>query len=205
MTDCYDIVYEILKRIKDFDGLFYASQVCQLWRLVGKSLMPNLTDNLNMKAAFKITKVRFLFDKIKDLSLNNYSSCNVIFYGHIQVNFSDNLLFYECTNKEQKITINPVREDDTYIIYESDTIPIPYKYFSLKWKIEPHINNIICEPSNFYNIQVIPDDLSWQYFKTGNKYINNESEQVVIGSRGNNFPSTFHSCCAIQLLPYQHI
>jgi hypothetical protein len=185
MTDCYDIVFNILERIKDFNDLFYASQVCSLWHQIAKTLIPKLTDNPNIRIPFKITKIRFLLEKLSNLSYHQYTNCNLIIQGK---------------NKVQKFNIIPIKEDDKYIIYESDVVPIPFKYIVLRWRIETqhHIDLDIESPYNF-NTQVVPDDLSWQYFKTGNKYIT-DAEQVVIGSAGGF--SKFHCCCGIQLLPY---
>lgn len=202
MTDCYDVVLPIMKFISNFETLFMAAQVCRLWRDVAKQVLQKfpLDDNI----CFKITKVRFLLEK--DCTSFEFRE-NYPLFAKMCHAFSGKYpnfkvaIFDRWWKNSVTLPLTPVSEDDEYIIYESNELPPSWKLKTLKWKILCPVftssNSIGYTVAN-ENTQIIPDDLCWQWFQTGNKYKNND-EQVVIGSAGG--WRAFHCCCAIRLLP----
>lgn len=186
MADCYDIVYLILKSITDFESLFYASQVSILWRQTAKQIMPQFIENYDREVYFKITKIRFLLDLDKKDRV--IYSPNVLIHGPLDC---DNIV----------LGIKPVYEDENYVVYESDELLPLWKFRVLSWQIvfwitgpNDECDEIIVARSS----QITPDDLNSVYFKTGNKY-KQENEDFVIGSTGGGY--VFHCCCGVKLLP----
>lgn len=188
MVDCHDVIYNILERLDNFKDLFNASHVSSLWRKIAKNLMPNLTNNYIIDIHFKITKIRFLLERIIHYDLDTYN------YPEYDI---------EILSKDKKTSLKhriyPIKSDDKYIVYESkDNLSNIGKLKVLTWKICHLIRDDSYFEPVIYNTQIVPDDLSWQYFETGNKYCQDD-EQVVIGSAGGFY--TIHCCCAIVLLP----
>lgn len=202
MADCYDVVLPIMKFISNFNTLFAASQVCRLWRDVANEVIPKLPFDDDIY--FKITKIRFLLEKDNSefAFRENYplfaKMCHKFSgkYPNFKVSIFDRWWKNSVT-----LPLVPVSEDDKYIIYESNDVPPTWKLKTLKWKVFCPVftsNKSVDYVPVKENTQIVPDDLCWQWFQTGNKY-KNDDEQVVIGSAGG--WTAFHCCCAIRLLP----
>ncbi|MCJ7638240.1 MAG: hypothetical protein MUO21_12185, partial [Nitrososphaeraceae archaeon] len=206
MADCHDAVYKIMSYITFYDSLFYASQTCKLWRSVANEILPKfINSNYDIDACFKITKIRFLLTKdTSEFELkDNYPLFVKMCHAFIGRYPKFRVLIFDRRWKDcVSLAIKPVREDDSYIVYESEELPPAWRLRTLKWKIACPLFSPN-KPETQYvganeNTQIVPDDLCYQWFKRGNEY-KQDDEEVVIGSAGG--WNSFKCCCAIKLLP----
>jgi len=176
----YDIMKTLFEYL-DFDTLFKASQVCALWRRVGREILQQFLSEPNIQVTFRITKLRFLLP-------NSFTHNGII---HITL--------YQKPNKSKSFTLKSVRRDDQFTVYESTEVP-DWCVTRFNWSVEVNLWS-----TAFYNNigQIAPDDLCQQKFRIGRKY-RGLSEHSVIGS-GKLSKNRLLCCCPIQILSLNKI
>lgn len=198
----------VIFQIQDFATLTNASQVCRTWRRIVKQVLPELIEQLRFPhVSFKITRVRFLLEKLDNDRYFNLHNCKFI---DILLHRMPFLMVVICSNLKKipvKLPLHMVSEDERYYVFESPNCPPAWKLKSLSYEIQWSNDGIAWQPfrSRDTNYEIsetgrhYPDaDLSWQMFGTGLRY-QKPDDQVMIGSAGGF--NSFHCCCAIQLLP----
>ena len=165
----YDIIKNLFQYF-DYDTLHNGSQVCVLWRRVGKDVLQQFLAEPNIKVTFRIKKVRFLLPH------------NLIHNGILHITL------YQKINKNILFSLKPVYRDTKFTVYESDQDPPTWILSRFNWS------------TVWYQQigQTGPNDLCQQKFQVGKSY-KGHLEQSVIGS-GKLATDRLVCCCPIQIM-----
>jgi hypothetical protein len=226
ITPSIDVLILITEYLTDFVSIMTVSRVCHNWEQAVRYILPKMKVKHNIETYFKITKVRFLMDRIAPNmeSIPPHRSPYSMAKIFKAMNRPDPIFHVKIySNTKAKYVVLPLQcvgEDQNNYIYESNQLPPAWRLKRLRCEIlwanrkcakldnpelqtfgvkQHHDKNTHTQIQNETSTHSADNDLSWQTYTAGRKY-EQENEQVVIGSTNTN-NNSFNCCCAIKLLP----